>query len=94
MFHMEKVFKRFIPMRVGIDVLACRKLAKRHMRIGMSHQEPYWCQLPLKKKKKKTLSIIWRSQSTGTSGFGRKPFPGVRFEVGFTERWSRPRRGR
>ena len=40
-------------MRVGIDVLACRKLAKRHMRIGMSHQEPYWCQLPLKKKKKK-----------------------------------------
>ena len=49
---MEKVFKRFIPMRVGIDVLACRKLAKRHMRIGMSHQEPYWCQLPLKKKKK------------------------------------------
>lgn len=37
-------------MRVGIDVLACRKLAKRHMRIEMSHKEPYWCQLPLKKK--------------------------------------------
>ena len=56
-------------MRVGIDVLACRKLAKRHMRIGMSHQEPYWCQLPLKKKKRSCWEAVKQPLQKEQSSF-------------------------
>lgn len=60
----------------------------------MNNVEPYWC---LESHCGLTsLSIIWRSQSTGNSGLGKgtKPFPGMRFQAGFTELLSRPRRGR
>lgn len=90
--HGDSFLKNHSSESEGWCLGMCRKLAERNMKIGMSHLEPYWCQesyLCIT-----SLSVIWRSQIMGNSGpeRGTKPFPGMTFQVGFTEICSGPRR--
>lgn len=86
--------KKLFPIRVGDDILPCVEtwLYVKNMKMDMNDLEPYWYQES--HYCLTSLSLIWRSQSTGNCGLRKaiKPFPGLRFQAAFPELWSRPQR--
>lgn len=86
--------KKLFPIRVGDDILPCVEswLYVKNMKMDMNDLEPDWYQES--HYCLTSLSLIWRSQSTGNCGLRKaiKPFPGLRFQAAFTELWSSPQR--